>query len=190
MDGAIKCKHCGSNIGTIPKQPETVAQINSEKKLINDISGVTFIESLKAPNAPCLWVSLDYWNLYLFEDKIVALRCYRGWYGIIGFIVGFFFAFIGSLIVGALGILLDKQQGEAKCAIMKNRLNEALSNRKKYKLIESTWKEVNGPDVSDLCLGSFWLKYKIRFGGQSFFFEDSRYEQIDAIIKKYKNINI
>lgn len=173
---AVKCKYCGSMLDDI-----------KQTSLKNDLSRMTCIESLKTTNTPCLWLSLNYWNIYLMEDKILAVKFYTGKWGLIGFIIGLFLAVVGFLVVGALGILLDKNQGDARCTIMKDRLSEILSNRNNYKIIEASWKEVSGPNPSDLCLGNIWLKYQIVFGGVNFYFEDSRYQQIDMIIKKYRD---
>lgn len=167
-EGAIKCKYCKSPLSNV-FSPSQLSEITEESFIC--------IEGLKSTNCPCLWVSLDYWNLYL-GDKAFAVRCYRGKWGLIGFIIGLFFAFIGFVITGGLGLLLDRSQGEAKCTLLTDRINEIIQTRHKYKIIEGQLADINGPTSSDLCLGNIWLKYKLEFGGKAFYFEDSKYEQI------------
>lgn len=165
LDGAIKCKHCGS-------------MLYSSESLPNSLTGTNCIEALKTTNTPCLWLSLDYWNLYLSPEKVVAVRCYRGKWGLFGFLIGLLMAFVGFLVTATIGIFLDKSQGESKCRIMKDR-KEVSSN----KVIEAQWSEVRGVSSSDLCLGNIWLKYKIELAGKAFYFENAKYEQIKSVFK-------
>lgn len=179
--GAIKCKHCMSNLKTNPQQLSSPNLNNMHFDGISDC-----IEAVKSPNTPCLWVSLDYWNLYLLEDRVMAVRCYRGKWGAIGFIIGLFFAVVGFLIVGALGLFWDKSSGEAKCKSFAGRVNEILKYKQHYKIIEAPWSSVSSTvDASDLCLGNLWLKYRVYVGGKKFYFEGNRYEQIMNAITKH-----
>jgi len=173
---AIKCKHCGSNLNILTNQKLESSEENC----------IVFIDSVKANNTPCLWVSLNYWNLYFTENKVYAAKCYNGKWGITGFIIGIFLAVVGFLITAALGIFMDKSRGEAKCMIMKDRLDEIKSNPSKYSLIEASISEIHGPNSSNLCLGNLWLKYKISIKGKEFYFEESKYSIIDYAINELK----
>lgn len=165
QEGAIKCKHCGSMLYSSASPPNAPAWINC-------------IEALKTTNTPCLWVSLDYWNLYLFPEKVVAVRCYKGKWGLIAALIGLPMAFVGSLLTMTFGIYFDKSQGESKCQVMKDR-KEVSSN----KVIEAQWSEVKGVSSSDLCLGNIWLKYQIEIAGKTFYFENAKYEQVKSVFK-------
>jgi hypothetical protein len=185
QDGAIKCKHCKSDLKINPQQ---LTSPEPDQRSSDSNNTPICLEALKSPNTPCLWVSLDYWNLYLLDDQVVAVRCYRGKWGAIGFIIGLFFYFIGFIIVGALGLFWDKSSGEAKCKSFSGRINEILKYKESYKIIEAPWSTVStSVDASDLCLGNLWLKYRIYVDGKKFYFEGNRYEQImDAITSHHR----
>lgn len=177
QEGVLKCKHCKSEL--------TSSNAHSKSSMTRRFDCV---EAVKSPNTPCLWVSLDYWNLYLLEDKVLAVRCYRGKWGAIGFVIGLFFAFIGFIVVGALGLLWDKSTGEAKCKSFASKVNEILKYKEHYTVIDAPWSSVSTTvDASDLCLGNLWLKYRIYVGGKKFYFESSRYEQIMNAIARQRN---
>lgn len=181
--GAIKCKHCKSDLVHNIAQPS--APLTQNKHIESGLNDVIYcIEAIKSSNTPCLWVSLDYWNLYFTEDKVVAVRCYRGKWGIIGFIIGLFLAIVGFTIVGALGILLDKTNGEAKCKTLSNNFKEIMRHKNSYTIIEAQLSDISSADPSDLCLGNLWLKYMIKISGQKLYFESARYDQINDAIKK------
>ena len=81
-----------------------------------------------------------------------------------------------------IGILIDKNIGEAKCRLARNELREILNNSAKYKIIEApSWGLKKGAD-SDLCLGNVWLKYTIEVGEKKFYFESIQFEQLDKIV--------
>ena len=168
---AIKCKHCKSDLPISDVRVETIETLPSPGDII-------CIEALKSPNTPCLWVSLDYWNLYLQNNKIFALRCYRGKWGAIGFIIGLFLAFVGFIVVGGLGLLLDKSTGEARCRTMSKKFSEITNTNKNMLMVSFPENTVPATDASDLCLGNLWLRYKIQIGERKFYFEQSRYEEI------------
>jgi len=165
-----------SNHGQLPPKKSTDS-VPFNNKLTKNC-----IVAIKSTNTPCLWVSLDYWNLYLLEDGAVAVRCYRGKWGIIGFVIGMFLAVVGFLVVGGLGILLDKSNGEGKCRILAGKINEILASRASHTIIETNWDSVSSVETSDLCLGNIWLKYMIKIGNKKFYLNNNQYEQIiDAI---------
>lgn len=145
---------------------------------------VEVVEALKAPNTCCLWVSLDYWNLYIVNDRAMAVRLYRGWWGLIGFIIGLMCYIIGFIVFSALGILIDRNIGGGKCTIMNGKIKEILSNRNRYKIYEVTLDKIKKIETSDLCLGNLWLKYMVNVGGKKLYFENSKYQQIEKIIKQ------
>ena len=162
--GAIKCKHCNSILNT-QDGPST--------------PGV--IEALKSTNTCLLWVSLDYWNLYASGDRLILARCYRGKWGLIGFVLGLFVYVIASVIIGGLGVLLDRQNGTSRCRLMKDKLQDVLRSPGQYHVLEVRRSESIVIDGSDLCLGNLWLKYMIRVKGQKFYCEESQYEQVRAL---------
>jgi hypothetical protein len=169
------CIHCGGDI-FISSGPE-----NRESQI--KLNHTEVIQALKTPNTCCLWVSLDYWNLYMSTDRAIAVRLYRGWWGLIGAIIGLFLYIIGDIITTALGILLDRSIGGGKCHIMRDRLEDILSNRNKYKIIDVPLNQVKKIQTSDLCLGNLWLKYMIEVGGKKLYFENSKYDQLEKITK-------
>jgi len=146
------CPHCKKSI------KDKIPQIN---KLIS--GNYEVIHGIKTTNTPCLWVSMDYWNIFFYNDGVVALRCSRGWFGLIGFIIGLFLYLVPSIVLSALGILYDKSRGESKCRLMKDRITQILSakNGKKYKFITASYTNLSKINSSDLCLGNIWLKYRI-----------------------------
>lgn len=166
QDEAIKCKHCGEFLA---------------KKSESSTAGISVLEALKTTNTPCLWVSLDYWNLYFTGDKVVAVRCYRGWWGLVLSILGLFGYFITSLVTMIIGILIDKNVGEAKCRLAKGDLQSILKNRPKYTIIEAPLTELKKGAGSDLCLGNIWLKYMVSINKKKFYFEDSKFSQLEKI---------
>ncbi len=113
----------------------------------------------------------------------MAVRCYRGKWGLIGFIIGLFLAIVGFIILAGLGVWLDKSQGESKCRIMRDRLGEILAKRSNYQIIEAEWNQVKGPETSDLCLGNLWLKYKIEINNKKFYFENSLLNEIENLFR-------
>lgn len=196
-DDANFCVKCGKPLTRIQREENSSASKIRQEEILNGTTNLKItsasqanqfycVDGFKSPNTCCLWVSLDYWNLYLSRDKLLAARCYRGKWGLIGFIIGLFLAFVGFLVVGSLGILWDRSRGEAKCHRMKNRLNDIINNREKYKVIEASWNDIGKPDASDLCLGSIWLQYKIELPGKKFYFEKSKLALIESVFKRYQ----
>lgn len=167
--GAIKCKHCNSTLTSLAT-PHTT-------------SDVLVVEALKTTNTCLLWVSLDYWNLYAFDGRIILARCYRGRWGLIGAFIGLFFYVVASTVIGALGVLLDRQNGTAKCKLMKDSLRYVLQNAGRYHVLEARRSSITPIESSDLCLGNLWLKYMIRVNGKSFYFEESKYDEVRHIIR-------
>ena len=164
QDEAIKCKHCGEKLSDGNRSGETLV-----------------LEGLKSTNTPCLWVSLDYWNFYFHEDKVIAVKCYRGWWGLVLAILGLFGAFVASLVTMVIGILIDKNIGDAKCHLLRNELPQILKNRTQYQIIEIPIANLKKNAASDLCLGNVWLKYMIELGNQKFYFEDEKFLQLEKI---------
>ena len=162
QDEAIKCKHCGEQL--------TYKTATSQ-----------VLEGLKTTNTPCLWVSLDYWNLYFYQNQAIAVRCYRGWWGLIGFIIGLMCYIVGFLVFAALGIFLDKNIGEAKCRLLRDGLQDILKNRKGYEILEIPLSELKKNASSDLCLGNIWLKYMLEIKGKKFYFENAKFEQLEKM---------
>ena len=151
----------------------------------HDLSGEDYIvvEGLKTTNTPILWVSLDYWNVYFLNNKVIASRCHRGWWGLVGFIIGLFVYFVTFVIFSALGILLDRSQGEAKCKLMRDRLDEILLHKERYTLVEVDDAQSIRLGNSDLCLGNIWLKYSIEIGNTKLYFEEAKYEMIENALQ-------
>ena len=148
-----------------------------------EINSYEVVEALKSPNTFCVWVSLDYWNIYVGNEKVIAVRVHRGWWGLVGFIIVLCLYIVGFIITSVLGTLLDKSIGEGKCHIMKDKLEEILSRRGEYKIIEVPISQVRGIQTSDLCLGSIWLKYMIVLDKVKLCFENSKYTQMEKIFK-------
>jgi hypothetical protein len=167
LTGAIKCKHCNSILA------------------VHDTSSVPcVIEALKSTNTCLLWVSLDYWNLYRTKDRLIVVRCYKGRWGLVGFILGLFVYVIASVLIGGLGVVLDRQNGTSRCRLMKDRLQDVLRSPDQHHVLEVALNESIVIDGSDLCLGNLWLKYMIRVNGQKFYFEESQYEQVQALCEQ------
>ena len=97
QDEATKCRHCGERLNEGNNKP----------------GAPLVIEGLKSTNTPCLWVSLDYWNFYFQDDKVIAVKCYRGWWGLVLTILGLFGAFVASFVTMVIGIFIDKNIGNA-----------------------------------------------------------------------------
>jgi hypothetical protein len=164
QDEAIKCRHCGERIGEVRGADE-----------------VLVIEGLKTTNTPCLWVSLDYWNFYFHDGKVIAVKCYRGWWGLVLTILGLFGAFVASFVTMVVGIFIDKNIGDAKCHLLRGELQQILKNRNQYQIIEIPIADLKKNASSDLCLGNVWLKYMIELGPQKFYFEDEKFLQLERI---------
>ena len=168
QEEAIKCKHCGEALN---------------KKVENNVNIVQVLEGLKTTNTPCLWVSLDYWNLYFSDGNVIAVRCYRGWWGLILTILGLFFYFITSLATMIIGILIDKNVGEARCRLARGDLQKILKNKSRYKIIEAPLIELKKGADSDLCLGNIWLKYMVSIYNKKFYFENAKFDQLEKILE-------
>jgi len=171
QDEAIKCKHCGELF---------------TKESRNNASQTLVLEGLKSTNTPCLWVSLDYWNLYFSKDKIFAVRCYRGWWGLGLSIVGLLGFFVFSLVTMVVGIMIDKNVGEAKCRLARNELHNILKNRSRYTIIEAPLTELTKGADSGLCLGNLWLKYMVSIKSKKFYFENSKFDQLEKIYESLR----
>lgn len=140
------------------------------------------IEGLKSTNTPLLWISLDYWNLYYSTDWAIAVRCHRGWWGLVGFLIGLPLYIVTFFITSGLGILLDKSQGESKCRLFRNKLNEIQDHNHKYKIVKVSADQVGSLNNSDLCLGNIWLKYSINIGSERLYFEETKYPEVEEAI--------
>jgi len=117
------------------------------------------------------------YNLSVFSDwsEIKAL-------------IGLFLFFVTFAILSGLGIFLDKSQGEAKCRLMRDRLNEIMANKLQYNVVEVTDGQSIRLGNSDLCLGNIWLKYSLELGNTKFYFEESKYAQIEESIQLIRGI--
>ncbi|MGO9620125.1 MAG: zinc ribbon domain-containing protein [Desulfobaccales bacterium] len=175
------CPHCNKSINK--SLEDKLPPI--DELILGDYEVIT---GLKTTNTPCLWVGMDYWNLYFYKDAVIALRYYRGWIGLIGFIIGIFLYLVPSLIFMALGVWYDKSRGEAKCNLMKDKITQILSGKLgvQYKIVKASYVNLSNISQSDICLGNLWLKYKIILSNQKYYFEESKYDKINSLIKKYK----
>jgi len=172
--GESFCTSCGASLsGGSPK----TNNLSASKTL-------QVIEAVKTVNTPCLWVSLDYWNLYLKDGEVIAARMHRGWFGLIGFILGLFLYIITFVVTSAIGILLDKNSGETKCSLMRNRLDEVLDNPNLYAIVNSPIASIGKVEASDMCLGSLWLKYMIKINGKKFYLEEDKYIEMTRVLKE------
>ncbi len=185
LSEALKCKHCGSLIKDTAKTKANQLSMHSNKKEkhIDFDQDYLVVEGLKSTNTPILWISLDYWNVYFLNNRIVAARCHRGWWGLVGFIIGFFLLFITFVITSTLGILLDKSQGEAKCKLMRDKLDEILLHKERYTVVEVDNVQSIQLGNSDLCLGNIWLKYSLELENTKLYFEESKYVMIENALE-------
>jgi hypothetical protein len=169
QDDANKCRHCG----------EWLKKDGSAHK------DIKVIEGLKTPNTCCFWTSLDYWNIYILSDKAIAVRIHRGWWGFWLTIIGLCAYVVTSLVLMVVGIIIDKNQGEGKCHLMRDRLDEIMAHPNKYKTIDIAKNQikVDAAKASDLCLGNVWLKYMIVLGEHKFYFENSKYSSVEETLK-------
>ncbi|NLH48655.1 MAG: SHOCT domain-containing protein [Myxococcales bacterium] len=158
----------------------------TENAVASPTVALPVIEAVKTTNTPCLWVSLDYWNLYASPKGITAVRVHRGWWGLIGFIVGLFLYIVTFFVLAALGILLDKSRGEARCHLWASKFDELKNRRPAFHTLEAEWSKITGPEPSNLCLGNIWLKYRVLIAGKNYYFESSKLPHIEQLIRQFK----
>lgn len=175
IEEAKFCLKCGN--------PLIFKKSDTESRMQSRTVSVPVIEALKSTNTCCLWISLDYWNLYFYEDKAMAVRVYRGWWGLILAIIGLFGFLFGSLFSAIIGVLIDKNIGEAKCHLARGELQSILNNRAMYKIIEVPISQLKKGADSDLCLGNIWLKYMVELNRNKFYFENFQFEQLEKILE-------